>query len=83
MSTLVPPHGSAELKPLLLQADALERERKRAETLPRVPVSSRERGDIVMLGIGGFTPLDGFMSQADWRGVCAWTATTTIQTNTA
>ncbi|HEY5634430.1 MAG TPA: sulfate adenylyltransferase [Burkholderiaceae bacterium] len=70
MSTLVPPHGSAELKPLLLQADALERERKRAETLPRVPVSSRERGDIVMLGIGGFTPLDGFMSQADWRGVC-------------
>src|SRR5262245_22148388 len=23
-----------------------------------------------MLGIGGFTPLDGFMNQADWRGVC-------------
>ena len=23
-----------------------------------------------MLGIGGFTPLEGFMSQADWRGVC-------------
>ena len=23
-----------------------------------------------MLGIGGFTPLEGFMGSADWRGVC-------------
>ncbi len=23
-----------------------------------------------MLGIGGFTPLDGFMTRADWKGVC-------------
>jgi sulfate adenylyltransferase len=23
-----------------------------------------------MLGIGGFTPLDGFMTHADWRGTC-------------
>ena len=23
-----------------------------------------------MLGIGGFSPLDGFMSYADWKGVC-------------
>ena len=30
----------------------------------------RDRGDIIMLGIGGFTPLDGFMSHADWQGVC-------------
>ncbi len=59
MNALVPPHGSAELKPLLLEADELGREHKRAETLPRVPVSSHERGDIVMLGIGSFTPLDG------------------------
>ena len=70
VKTLVPPHGSDELKPLLLAAAELERERARASTLLRLPVSSRERGDIVMLGIGGFTPLDGFMSQADWRGVC-------------
>ena len=27
-------------------------------------------GDIIMLGIGGFTPLPGFMSKADWQGVC-------------
>jgi sulfate adenylyltransferase len=35
-----------------------------------VRVSSREKGDIVMLGLGGFTPLEGFMTHADWEGVC-------------
>ena len=38
--------------------------------LPQVRVSSRERGDLIMLGIGGFTPLEGFMTRADWEGVC-------------
>jgi sulfate adenylyltransferase len=33
-------------------------------------ITSREKGDVVMLGIGGFTPLAGFMTHADWRGVC-------------
>jgi sulfate adenylyltransferase len=23
-----------------------------------------------MLGIGGFTPLEGLMTHADWQGVC-------------
>jgi sulfate adenylyltransferase len=49
--------------------EAIE-ERRRALTLPRVSVTSRERGDLLMLGIGGFTPLSGFMSHADWIGVC-------------
>ena len=44
---------------------------KRADGLPKVTVSSRETGDLIMLGIGGFTPLDGFMGQDDWNGVCA------------
>jgi sulfate adenylyltransferase len=29
-----------------------------------------------MLGIGGFTPLDGFMTHADWEGVCDGMKTT-------
>jgi sulfate adenylyltransferase len=33
-------------------------------------VSSREKGDLIMLGIGGFTPLPGFMTHADWKAVC-------------
>ncbi len=42
----------------------------RARTLPSIRVSSREKGDLIMLGIGGFTPLEGFMTRADWQGVC-------------
>jgi sulfate adenylyltransferase len=68
--SLVDPHGGGELKPLLLEGQALALERKRAASLPALQVSSREKGDIIMLGIGGFTPLQGFMSQADWQGVC-------------
>jgi sulfate adenylyltransferase len=70
MSRLVSPHGGGELKPLLLEGNALAEERQHASSLRSIRVSSRERGDIIMLGIGGFTPLDGFMSQADWQGVC-------------
>ena len=69
-SRLVTPHGGSNLKPLLLEGAALQDEIKRAQSLPRLRVSSREKGDLVMLGIGGFTPLDGFMGYADWKGVC-------------
>jgi len=68
-SKLVPPHGSAELKPLLLNAEARAQALKLASTLPTITLSSRERGDLIMFGIGGFTPLNGFMNQADWQGV--------------
>jgi sulfate adenylyltransferase len=70
MSKLVNPHGGGELKPLLLTGAALTEEKKRAQTLPKVKMSSREVGDVIMLGIGGFTPLSGFMTKADWQGVC-------------
>jgi len=67
---LVNPHGGGRLLPLLLQGEELAAERRRAATLPGVRVTSREKGDIIMLGIGGFTPLEGFMTHADWAGVC-------------
>ena len=70
MSKLVKPHGSGQLKPLLLEGAALTAEKQRAATLPQVRIASREVGDLIMLGIGGFTPLDGFMTRADWQGVC-------------
>jgi sulfate adenylyltransferase len=58
------------LKPLLLAGAARDDALARAQSLPRLTVSSREKGDLIMLGIGGFTPLEGFMTQADWEGVC-------------
>jgi sulfate adenylyltransferase len=70
MSTLVPPHGSPTLKPLLLEGAEREAELKKAEGLKNVPMSTRETSDLIMLGIGAFTPLDGFMGKQDWQGVC-------------
>jgi sulfate adenylyltransferase len=70
MSQLVKPHGSESLKPLLLEGEALKQALAAAANLPQVQISSRERGDLIMLGIGGFTPLEGFMGKADWQGVC-------------
>jgi sulfate adenylyltransferase len=70
MPGLVNPHGGGKLKPLMLEGGGLGAARARARALPGLRVSSREKGDLVMLGIGGFTPLDGFMTHADWEGVC-------------
>jgi len=67
---LVPPHGGRGLMPRLPDEPRCSQERARAASLPRLTVSSREKGDLVMLGIGGFTPLEGFMTHADWSGVC-------------
>ena len=70
MSKLVPPHGSNELKILALEGDDLEIEQKKSSSLTQVICSSREFGDVIMFGIGGFTPLEGFMNKADWLSVC-------------
>jgi sulfate adenylyltransferase len=71
MPDLVRPHGGRGLQPRLLQGKEALEEAKRAQSLPKLRVSSREKGDLIMLGIGGFTPLEGFMSRADWDSVCA------------
>jgi sulfate adenylyltransferase len=70
MSQLVNPHGSKELKPLLLEGKAKDEEIKKAKDLKKVPMTTREASDLIMMGIGAFTPLDGFMGKDDWRGVC-------------
>jgi sulfate adenylyltransferase len=70
MSKLVKPHGGKGLKPLMLSGSELTQAKEKAKSLTQVRTSSRETGDLIMLGIGGFTPLDGFMGKADWKGVC-------------
>ncbi|MBI4828331.1 MAG: sulfate adenylyltransferase [Nitrospinae bacterium] len=70
MSRLVNPHGGGELKPLLLSGKEREEELTRARGLPVIPMTSRETSDLIMLGIGAFTPLTGFMTRGDWEGVC-------------
>ena len=70
MSNLVSPHGADSLKPLLLPQTERAEETRRSGHLKQVPLSSREISDLFMLGMGAYTPLDGFMGEADWRSCC-------------
>jgi sulfate adenylyltransferase len=70
MSKLLPPHGSSELKPLLLEGQANHEETRKAQGLKKIPLTSRETGDLIMMGIGAFTPLEGFMGKDDWKSCC-------------
>ena len=73
---MVRPHGNErKLKPLLVSGEAAEEARRRARQLNAVPMSTREASDLIMLGIGAFTPLAGFMGHDDWRSVCERLAT--------
>ncbi len=67
---LVNPHGKEKkLKPLLLSGSKLKAAKEKAKSLKKLPMTSRETSDLIMLGIGAFTPLEGFMGKKDWQGV--------------
>ena len=70
MSNLVPPHGGQGLKPLLVPKSERAAARDHAATLKAIPITSRENSDLLMLGMGAYTPLDGFMNSDDWHTVC-------------
>ena len=52
LSQLVPPHGSDTLKEKLLKGDALTAAQQKAKNLPKIQISSREAGDLIMIGKG-------------------------------
>ena len=70
MPQLVPPHHSEQLKPLLLPATERAEEHRRAGRLRKIPLDTRAVSDVLMLAMGAYTPLDGFMGHDDWRGAC-------------
>jgi sulfate adenylyltransferase len=67
---LIAPHGGQGLVTRLLQGEERSAELQRAKSLPQIPITSRENGDLIMMGIGGFSPLSGFMDRQDWQAVC-------------
>ena len=68
MSKLVEPHGGKGLKALLAPRTERAEELARARGLTQVPMTSREVSDVLMMAMGAYTPIDGFMNEADWRG---------------
>lgn len=70
MDGLVPPHGGELVDRLVPEDEKADRLREAAE-LPKVLLSSREVSDLIMIGMGAFSPLTGFMDQEDYRRVVA------------
>ncbi len=70
MSQLIPPHGGKGLVCCMLEGATKEAELKKAAGLRQIEISSRAKGDLIMMGTGGFSPLNGFMGKADWKSVC-------------
>jgi sulfate adenylyltransferase len=67
-TTLIPPYGG-RLVDLLVPEDELAEARDYASTLPSLQMSPRVVCDLELLASGGFSPLDRFMGEADFRGV--------------
>jgi sulfate adenylyltransferase len=66
----VAPHGGLLVSRLLVgEAAAAVRERSRG--LPGVRLGAREISDLELIAVGAFSPLTGFLGQADYRSVVA------------
>ena len=68
MRGLKDPQGG-ELKNLYLHEAGVKQEKARARDLPSWDMNMRQLCDIEMLLNGAFSPLEGFLSEADYRRV--------------
>lgn len=66
---LIAPHGGT-LVNLLVNADRAANLKEEAAGLPSWTLTPRQLCDVELLLTGGFSPLEGFMSRADYEGVC-------------
>jgi len=65
---LINPHGGTLINREIQGSEREELVRK-AATLPKVQLGSRQVSDLLMLAIGGYSPLDGFLNEADYTSV--------------
>ena len=68
-SHLIPPHGG-ELIDLIAQRERIAELKSHSKEWPSWDLTSRQLCDLELLITGGFSPLRGFMTRADYEGVC-------------
>lgn len=64
----IKPHGGVLVNRM---ADAKEKAAllEKAKSMPSITLDDRELSDLEMIAVGGFSPLEGFMTSADYRSV--------------
>lgn len=62
------PHGG-KLINRVLEGTEREKALERAKKLPQVQLNARQLSDVELIGIGAFSPLEGFMGERDYRSV--------------
>jgi sulfate adenylyltransferase len=68
-SHLIAPHGG-ELAELMTQPERAAELKAHSKEWPSWDLSARQLCDLELLLSGGFSPLRGFMTRADYEGVC-------------
>ena len=65
---MISPHGGTLVSRIVpaRERDAL---RAYASTLPAIDLNARESSDLLLIAIGGMSPLEGFMGRADYEHV--------------
>ena len=67
-NSLIAPHGGELIRNMATEAEQVELQ-ERAKSLPQIVIGSRQLADLEMLANGAYSPLRGFMTQQDYRGV--------------
>jgi sulfate adenylyltransferase len=65
---LIAPHGGTLINRIASGAEAQALADK-AKSLPKVTLGMRPLSDVEMIAVGAFSPLTGFMTEADYKGV--------------
>ena len=68
-SHLIPPHGG-ELIQLIAGPERIAELKSQSKEWPSWDLTARQLCDLELLLTGGFSPLRGFMTRADYEGVC-------------
>src|ERR1700679_1547152 len=68
-SHLITPHGG-ELVQLIAQPERIAELKSHSKEWPSWDLTARQLCDLELLLTGGFSPLRGFMTRADYEGVC-------------
>src|SRR2546426_8989414 len=67
-SITIPPHGG-KLIDRVLHGEAREEAISRAPSLRRIALNARTMSDLELIATGAYSPLEGFMGEADYRSV--------------